>query len=359
MTISRVDRHGARDRDQMLVGDAEVAQPRVGVDMAGMHRVEHLARIGAHGLPVDGAEARARRMAEKDVLGDRQIVEQHGFLMDRGDAVLEGLVRAGERDRLAADADLAGVRLVDAGEDLHQRRLAGAVLADQRGHLARIERQADIVQRAHAREGSCDTPESVKQRRAVAGGGVLDSAARAVVSMIRIRLCRALVERARREQSPPRSSSIAPRSVDLGELFDVGLVELEGRSHRSRVGVVERDLADAADRDLGAGLGLGLLGRELVGDLDGRVAEVDRVPERDGLRSAVVDELLELGRQRKAGDVDLADQALVGDDLRGGDDADGGRRDDRLEVRIGWRSGPWLRWCTSPSRHRRRRWRRG
>ena len=29
-------------------------------------------------------------MAEEDVLRDRQVVEQHGFLMDGGDAVLEG-----------------------------------------------------------------------------------------------------------------------------------------------------------------------------------------------------------------------------------------------------------------------------
>ena len=34
MTICGVDRHGARDRDQMLVGDAEILQPRVGVDVA-------------------------------------------------------------------------------------------------------------------------------------------------------------------------------------------------------------------------------------------------------------------------------------------------------------------------------------
>ena len=56
-------------------------------------------------------------------------------------------------------------------------------------------------------------------------------------------------------------------SVDLGELFDVGLVELERCGHGGRVGVVQRDRADAADRDGGAGLGFGLLGRELVRDL--------------------------------------------------------------------------------------------
>ena len=45
--------------------------------------------------------------------------------------------RSRRRDRLAAEQDLAGIGLVDAGEDAHQRRLAGAVLADQPDHLVR------------------------------------------------------------------------------------------------------------------------------------------------------------------------------------------------------------------------------
>ena len=42
-----------------------------------------------------------------------------------------------ERDRLAVEQDLARVGLVEPVEDVHQRRLAGAVLAEQRVHLAR------------------------------------------------------------------------------------------------------------------------------------------------------------------------------------------------------------------------------
>src|SRR6185369_11910260 len=51
-----------------------------------------------------------------------------------------------ERDGLAEVAHLALVRLVDAGEHLDQRGLAGAVLADQRVHLARPQREADVVE---------------------------------------------------------------------------------------------------------------------------------------------------------------------------------------------------------------------
>ena len=159
-----VDRHGTRHRDEVLVGDAEIAQPRVGVDVAGMHRVEHFARVGAHRLPVDRTQASARRVPQEDVFRDREIVEEHGLLVNGGDAVLEGLVGAGEMDGLAADADFAAIGLVDAGEDLHQRGLAGAVLADQRGDLSGIERQADIVERSHAGEGFGDAGKREQRR---------------------------------------------------------------------------------------------------------------------------------------------------------------------------------------------------
>ena len=57
-----------------------------------------------------------------------------------------------EGHRLAVDQDLAFVRAVDAGQDLDEGRFAGAVLADQRGDLARIEGDADVVECLDARE---------------------------------------------------------------------------------------------------------------------------------------------------------------------------------------------------------------
>ena len=53
----------------------------------------------------------------------------------------------GERDgdRPPLPADLAGARLDDAVEDLDQRRLARAVLAQQRVDLARLDGEVDAV----------------------------------------------------------------------------------------------------------------------------------------------------------------------------------------------------------------------
>ena len=85
------------------------------------------------------------------------------FLVDHADA--EALRRRGVRnlDFRTLEPNLAGVALVDAVEDLHERRLAGAVLADQCMDLARKEVEMAIDERvdpgevldypAHFKEG--------------------------------------------------------------------------------------------------------------------------------------------------------------------------------------------------------------
>ena len=53
--------------------------------------------------------------------------------------------RARDIHRLAVDANLAGVLLVDARQHFHQRRLAGAVLAHQRVHFAGQQLEPHVV----------------------------------------------------------------------------------------------------------------------------------------------------------------------------------------------------------------------
>jgi hypothetical protein len=52
----------------------------------------------------------------------------------------------------ALPAELAVVGSHDAGEDLQQRRLAGAVLADHAVHLAGLDAEAHVGQRANGAE---------------------------------------------------------------------------------------------------------------------------------------------------------------------------------------------------------------
>ena len=74
-------------------------------------------------------------------------------------------------------ADLALVRVVEAVEDAHQRRLAGAVLAEERVHLAAPKVEVDVVVRENAGELLRD-PAQLEDDRAL-GSSRRDSTVRA------------------------------------------------------------------------------------------------------------------------------------------------------------------------------------
>ena len=77
--------------------------------------------------------------AEEDVLGDGELGDQVELLVDDGDAVALGVAGAVQHERLAVEEQLAGVVGVGAAEDLHQRALAGPVLADEGMDLAAVD----------------------------------------------------------------------------------------------------------------------------------------------------------------------------------------------------------------------------
>ena len=120
------------------VGVAEPAQQLAGL----------LGRLGAL------RESAAREfVAEEDVLGDRQTVDDVELLVHGRDAELDRRLGGGDLDLLAEPRDLALVGTVDAGEHLDERRLARAVLAEDAVHLAGQDVEVDTAQRLHAGEG--------------------------------------------------------------------------------------------------------------------------------------------------------------------------------------------------------------
>ena len=74
--------------------------------------------------------------AAEEVLRRRQVVEQREVLVDGLDAGAPRRRRRAERDRFAVEQDLALVERVHAADALDQRRLAGAIVAEKRQHLA-------------------------------------------------------------------------------------------------------------------------------------------------------------------------------------------------------------------------------
>jgi hypothetical protein len=143
--------------DELLLGDAAVphlaarAQPQA---QAG----QQLGRTGVRGGAVAGAPGRAGLPAEDDVVRDGQLRHEVQLLVDHGDAVPRGVLRGVDRHLLTGHLDDALVVAVHAGEDVHQRGLARAVLTEQRGHLPGVHGQVDAGQRAHAGEALADAP---------------------------------------------------------------------------------------------------------------------------------------------------------------------------------------------------------
>ena len=100
--------------------------------------------------------ARSGSRPRKMLSATRQLRHEVELLVDDGDAGARGLAGAGEPHRLAVDRDLAVIVGIDAGQDLHQRRLAGAVLAHQGMDLARARREIDALEHRHIAERFAD-----------------------------------------------------------------------------------------------------------------------------------------------------------------------------------------------------------
>ena len=94
-----------------------------------------------------------RQALEHDVLADREARHEVPLLVHGADAGGDRVARRGEADLAAVDGHPPLVGLVDAGDDLDQRRLAGAVLAHQRMDLAGPKVERDAVERLDAGEG--------------------------------------------------------------------------------------------------------------------------------------------------------------------------------------------------------------
>ena len=82
---------------------------------------------------------------QRHVLGDAQGFEQREVLEHHPDAALTRLRGVAHDDRLAFPADLPGVGLRDAVDDLHQRAFASTVLAEQCVYFAGIDDEIDAV----------------------------------------------------------------------------------------------------------------------------------------------------------------------------------------------------------------------
>ena len=148
----RVEGQGFGDLNQLLPGDREVAHFH-GRANRDIHSLKQCGGGGVLLRLVDEHSKGAPRLTtNENVLRRGHMVHQKQFLMDNADA--EFLRGAGSPncDRFALNNDLARVGLDDFRQDLHQRRLAGAVFSHQRMNLAGAQIQARAAKGFHAWE---------------------------------------------------------------------------------------------------------------------------------------------------------------------------------------------------------------
>jgi hypothetical protein len=141
------------DLDALLQPDREILDDRVrrhGEPVIGGETGERLAR------PRGAAEKAVALGAEQQVLDHREAVDEHEMLMHHADAMGNRIGRATQVDDAARNADLALIGPKMAVEDVHQRRLAGAVLADQPADAAARDYEIDVAVRGGRAEAFAD-----------------------------------------------------------------------------------------------------------------------------------------------------------------------------------------------------------
>src|SRR4029077_10037755 len=97
-----------------------------------------------------------RLAAEVHVLDDVEVVAESEILIHDLDPEPAGVLRAVAVNLAPLEQDLAAVGRVCPGDALDQRRLAGAVVADERHHLAGADLEVDVAQRLDGAEGLGD-----------------------------------------------------------------------------------------------------------------------------------------------------------------------------------------------------------
>ncbi len=96
---------------------------------------------------------------EGHVLPHRQRVDEAEVLVDHPDAERRSGDRVVDVVLHAVDPDRARVRIDQADEDLHQRRLARPVLTEDAVDAPAVQRQIDTITRSDRAEGLGDTAE--------------------------------------------------------------------------------------------------------------------------------------------------------------------------------------------------------
>ena len=132
----RVARQRLGDLDHLPFGQRQPAQFLIRPDRREFVAREQFQRRLAHGAAAHRPDGRERFAAKPDVLLHRQVGNERQLLEHGRNAGLLRLLRVSRTIRRAGKRHRPAIRAHGSGEDLDERALAGAVLAQQRMHFA-------------------------------------------------------------------------------------------------------------------------------------------------------------------------------------------------------------------------------
>ena len=147
-----------QDLDPLLLADRDVLDARGRVDPE-LERVGEIAHPLCGRVVVEQHLLAGRLVREDDVLRHRHHRDQHEVLVHHPDPGLDRVAGRAHPRRRALDSNLSLLGRVEPVEDVHQRRLARPVLAEERVNLAPPEVEADVVVGNDAREALRDPAE--------------------------------------------------------------------------------------------------------------------------------------------------------------------------------------------------------
>ena len=113
----------------------------------------------------DAPERDNRFVTEHEVLKQRELRNEHEFLMHHADAAGECIRRTRKRHRLSVDDDGTMVGAIHALQNAHERRFAGAVAADDCVHRSAFGAKVHLVIGDDVAEPPGDAMRSQTDRR--------------------------------------------------------------------------------------------------------------------------------------------------------------------------------------------------
>ena len=158
----RATRRSASGGNQLLLADGKGGEQRGGRQLKA-DVVENFLSFAHHFSVLQQSKAHFL-VAEEEIGGDREMRAKHDFLVHGVDAVIDGLMRRRERNRLAFPVYFATRAHMDSCKHLDERRLTGTVLADNRMDFARLEFKINGLQGVGGAETLVELFEHEKRR---------------------------------------------------------------------------------------------------------------------------------------------------------------------------------------------------